>query len=319
MAGVTDENVWMALPIEGEMAESQRGSVNNKNNMKQTAILLLHCPDKQGIITEITKFITDNNGNIIYLDQYVDHVEEHFFMRVEWTLENFLVPAEKLEEYIRTLYAQRYDMQFSLYFNNVRPRMALFVSKMNHCLYDLLARYQAGELNVDIPCIVSNHEDLRPVAEQFGIPYYVWKIEKDWSNKREVEQAEMELLKEKRVTFIVLARYMQIISDEMIKAYPNKIINIHHSFLPAFIGAKPYHQAYQRGVKIIGATSHYVTADLDAGPIIEQDVVRITHKDTPETLVLKGKDLEKIVLSRAVKKHVERKILTYKNKTIIFS
>ena len=319
MAGVTDENVWMALPIEGEMAESQRGSVNNKNNMKQTAILLLHCPDKQGIITEITKFITDNNGNIIYLDQYVDHVEEHFFMRVEWTLENFLVPAEKLEEYIRTLYAQRYDMQFSLYFNNVRPRMALFVSKMNHCLYDLLARYQAGELNVDIPCIVSNHEDLRPVAEQFGIPYYVWKIEKDWSNKREVEQAEMELLKEKRVTFIVLARYMQIISDEMIKAYPNKIINIHHSFLPAFIGAKPYHQAYQRGVKIIGATSHYVTADLDAGPIIEQDVVRITHKDTPETLVLKGQDLEKIVLSRAVKKHVERKILTYKNKTIIFS
>ena len=287
--------------------------------MKQTAILLLHCPDKQGIITEITKFITDNNGNIIYLDQYVDHVEEHFFMRVEWTLENFLVPAEKLEEYIRTLYAQRYDMQFSLYFNNVRPRMALFVSKMNHCLYDLLARYQAGELNVDIPCIVSNHEDLRPVAEQFGIPYYVWKIEKDWSNKREVEKAEMELLKEKRVTFIVLARYMQIISDEMIKAYPNKIINIHHSFLPAFIGAKPYHQAYQRGVKIIGATSHYVTADLDAGPIIEQDVVRITHKDTPETLVLKGKDLEKIVLSRAVKKHVERKILTYKNKTIIFS
>ena len=287
--------------------------------MKQTAILLLHCPDKQGIITEITKFITDNNGNIIYLDQYVDHVEEHFFMRVEWTLEKFLVPADKLEEYIRTLYAQRYDMQFSLYFGNKKPRMALFVSKMNHCLYDLLARYQAGELDVDIPCIVSNHEDLRPVADQFGIPYYVWKIEKDWSNKREVEQAEMELLKEKKVTFIVLARYMQIISDEMIKAYPNKIINIHHSFLPAFIGAKPYHQAYQRGVKIIGATSHYVTADLDAGPIIEQDVVRITHKDTPETLVLKGKDLEKIVLSRAVKKHVERKILTYKNKTIIFS
>ena len=261
--------------------------------MKQTAILLLHCPDKQGIITEITKFITDNNGNIIYLDQYVDHVEEHFFMRVEWTLENFLVPADKLEEYIRTLYAQRYDMQFSLYFGNVKPRMALFVSKMNHCLYDLLARYQAGELNVDIPCIVSN--------------------------KREVEQAELALLKEKKVTFIVLARYMQIISDEMIKAYPHKIINIHHSFLPAFIGAKPYHQAYQRGVKIIGATSHYVTADLDAGPIIEQDVVRITHKDTPETLVLKGKDLEKIVLSRAVQKHVERKILTYKNKTIIFS
>lgn len=287
--------------------------------MKSTAILLLHCPDKQGIITEITKFITDNNGNIIYLDQYVDHIEEHFFMRVEWTLDNFIIPSEKIEDILNTLYVQRYDMQFNLYFGNVRPRMALFVSKLNHCLYDLLARYQAGELNVEIPCIVSNHEDLRPVAEQFGIPYYVWKIEKDWSNKREVENAELELLKEKKINFIVLARYMQIISDDMIKAYPNKIINIHHSFLPAFVGAKPYHQAYQRGVKIIGATSHYVTAELDAGPIIEQDVVRITHKDTPETLVLKGKDLEKIVLSRAVRKHVERKILTYKNKTIIFS
>ena len=287
--------------------------------MKQTAILLLHCPDQQGIITEITKFITDNNGNIIYLDQYVDHFEAHFFMRVEWTLDGFNIPVDKLEEYIRTLYAQRYDMNFRLYFGNAKPRMALFVSKMNHCLYDLLARYQAGELNVDIPCIVSNHEDLRPVAEQFGIPYHVWSIKKDWSNKREVEQAEMKLLKEKQVNFIVLARYMQIISDDMIKSYPDKIINIHHSFLPAFIGAKPYHQAYQRGVKIIGATSHYVTADLDAGPIIEQDVVRITHKDTPESLVLKGKDLEKIVLSRAVQKHVERKILTYKNKTIIFS
>lgn len=287
--------------------------------MKSTAILLLHCPDKQGIITEITKFITDNNGNIIYLDQYVDHIEEHFFMRVEWTLDNFIIPSEKIEDILNTLYVQRYDMQFNLYFGNVRPRMALFVSKLNHCLYDLLARYQAGELNVEIPCIVSNHEDLRPVAKQFGIPYYVWKIEKDWSNKHEVENAELELLKEKKINFIVLARYMQIISDDMIKAYPNKIINIHHSFLPAFVGAKPYHQAYQRGVKIIGATSHYVTAELDAGPIIEQDVVRITHKDTPETLVLKGKDLEKIVLSRAVRKHVERKILTYKNKTIIFS
>ncbi len=287
--------------------------------MKSTAILLLHCPDKQGIITEITKFITDNNGNVVYLDQYVDHIEEHFFMRVEWTLDNFLIPAEKIEDILTTLYVQRYDMQFNLYFGNTRPRMALFVSKLNHCLYDLLARYQAGELNVDIPCIVSNHEDLRPVAEQFGIPYYVWQISKDWSNKREVETAEMELLKEMKINFIVLARYMQIISDDMIKAYPNKIINIHHSFLPAFIGARPYHQAYQRGVKIIGATSHYVTAELDAGPIIEQDVVRITHKDTPETLVEKGKDLEKIVLSRAVKKHVERKILTYKNKTIIFS
>lgn len=287
--------------------------------MTETAILLLHCPDKLGIITEITKFITDNQGNIVYLDQYVDKVDGRFFMRVEWELTNFAIPADKIEEYIQTLYGSRYDMEFDVYFNFKKPRMALFVSKMSHCLYDLLARYKAGELNVEIPCIVSNHEDLRYVAEQFGIPYHVWSIKKDWSNKQEVEQAEMELLKEYNITFIVLARYMQIISEEMIQKYPHKIINIHHSFLPAFIGAKPYHQAYQRGVKIIGATSHYVTSELDAGPIIEQDVVRITHKDTPETLVLKGKDLEKIVLSRAVKKHIERKILTYHNKTIIFS
>lgn len=287
--------------------------------MKPTAILLLHCPDRLGIITEMTKFITDNNGNIVYLDQYVDQVDHMFFMRVEWETENFLIPDDKISEYIETLYGKRYEMKFHLYFNNVRPRMALFVSKMSHCLYDLLARYKAGELNVDIPCIVSNHEDLRYVAEQFGIPYYVWSIKKDWSNKAEVEKAEMDMLRENKINFIVLARYMQIISDEMIESYPNRIINIHHSFLPAFIGAKPYHQAYERGVKIIGATSHYVTAELDAGPIIEQDVVRITHKDTPESLVLKGKDLEKIVLSRAVKKHIERKVLTYKNKTIIFS
>jgi formyltetrahydrofolate deformylase len=287
--------------------------------MKPSAILLLHCQDKPGIISEMTKFITDNNGNIIYLDQYVDREDGMFFMRIEWELEKFLIPREKIYDYIETLYSLRYGMTFNLYFNDERPRMAIFVSKMSHCLYDLLSRYKSGEWKVDIPCIISNHEDLRYVAEQFGIPYYVWSINKDHSNKDEVEKAEMSLLKEKRVTFIVLARYMQIITDNMIKAYPHHIINIHHSFLPAFIGAKPYHQAWERGVKIIGATSHYVTTDLDAGPIIEQDVARITHKDTPESLVLKGKDLEKIVLSRAVSKHIERKILTYKNKTIIFS
>ena len=287
--------------------------------MKPTAILLLYCPDQPGIISEVTKFITDNKGNIVYLDQYVDHEDEMFFMRLEWELETFAIPREKIEEYIETLYAQRYQINFHLYFSDIKPRMAIFVSKMSHCLYDLLARYKAGEWNVDIPCIVSNHEDLRYVAEQFDIPYYVWSIKKDHSNKAEVEAEEMAMLSKAKVDFIVLARYMQIISDEMIKAYPNHIINIHHSFLPAFIGAKPYHQAWERGVKIIGATSHYVTTELDAGPIIEQDVTRITHKDTPESLVLKGKDLEKIVLSRAVTKHIERKILTYHNKTVIFS
>ena len=287
--------------------------------MKQTAILLLHCPDRKGIISEVTRFITDNGGNIVYLDQYVDQVDSMFFMRIEWELDGFQIPREKISDFITTLYAQRFQITFNLYFSERRPRMAIFVSKMSHCLYDLLSRWKSGEWEVDIPCIVSNHEDLRYVAEQFGIPYYVWSIDKDHSNKAEVEAAEMALLRKEDISFIVLARYMQIISDEMIAAYPHHIINIHHSFLPAFIGAKPYHQAYERGVKIIGATSHYVTADLDAGPIIEQDVARITHKDTPESLVLKGKDLEKIVLSRAVSKHIERKILTYKNKTIIFS
>ncbi|MCQ2075087.1 MAG: formyltetrahydrofolate deformylase [Bacteroidaceae bacterium] len=287
--------------------------------MMKTAILLLHCPDKLGIIAEMTKFITDNNGNIVYLDQYVDTVDKMFFMRIEWELENFLIPQDKIAEYFKTLYSIRYDVEFDLYFSDRKPRMAIFVSKMSHCLYDLLARYESGELNVDIPCIVSNHEDMRYVADQFGIPYYVWSINKDHSNKAEVEAAEIGLLEREKVDFIVLARYMQIISDGMIEKYPNRIINIHHSFLPAFVGAKPYHQAYQRGVKIVGATSHYVTADLDAGPIIEQDVVRITHKDTPDTLAQKGSDLEKIVLSRAVKKHVEHKVLTFNNKTIIFS
>jgi formyltetrahydrofolate deformylase len=287
--------------------------------MKKTAIMLLHCPDQQGIINEVTRFISDNRGNIVYLDQYVDIIDHRLFMRIEWELEDFLIPRGSIYEYINTMIAQKYDMVFKVYFSDVRPRMAIFVSKMSHCIYDLLARYKAGEWDVEIPCIVSNHEDMRFVAEQFDIPYYVLPVKKDHSNAAEVEKAQMELLEKENVSFVVLARYMQIIGDNMIAAYPNHIINIHHSFLPAFIGAKPYHQAYERGVKIIGATSHYVTNELDAGPIIEQDVVRISHKDTPESLVAKGRDLEKIVLSRAVTKHIERKILTYKNKTVIFN
>ena len=282
-----------------------------------TAKLLLHCPDKPGILAEVTDFITVNKGNIIYLDQYVDHVENIFFMRIEWELKDFLVPQEKIEDYFRTLYGQKYEMDFRLYFSDVKPRMAIFVSKMSHCLFDMLARYTAGEWNVEIRLIISNHPDLQHVAERFGIPFYLFPITKE--TKEEQERKEMELLAKHNITFIVLARYMQVISEQMINAYPNKIINIHHSFLPAFVGAKPYHAAFQRGVKIIGATSHYVTTELDAGPIIEQDVVRITHKDSIEDLVNKGKDLEKIVLSRAVQKHIERKILAYKNKTVIFS
>ena len=285
--------------------------------MMTTAKLLLHCPDKPGILAEVTDFITVNKGNIIYLDQYVDHVENIFFMRIEWELKDFLVPQEKIEDYFRTLYGQKYEMDFRLYFSDVKPRMAIFVSKLSHCLFDMLARYTAGEWNVEIPLIISNHPDLQHVAERFGIPFYLFPITKE--TKEEQERKEMELLAKHKVNFIVLARYMQVISEKMINAYPNRIINIHHSFLPAFVGAKPYHAAFERGVKIIGATSHYVTTELDAGPIIEQDVVRITHKDTVQDLVNKGKDLEKIVLSRAVQKHIERKVLAYKNKTVIFN
>lgn len=285
--------------------------------MMKTAKLLLHCPDKPGILAEVTDFITVNKGNIIYLDQYVDHVENIFFMRIEWELKDFLVPQEKIEDYFATLYAQKYEMNFRLYFSDTKPRMAIFVSKMSHCLFDLLARYTAGEWNVELPLIISNHPDLQHVAERFGIPFHLFPITKE--TKEEQEKKEMELLAKHKITFIVLARYMQVISEQMINAYPNRIINIHHSFLPAFVGAKPYHAAFERGVKIIGATSHYVTTELDAGPIIEQDVVRITHKDTVQDLVNKGKDLEKIVLSRAVQKHIERKVLAYKNKTVIFN
>ncbi len=285
--------------------------------MTTTAKLLLHCPDRPGILAEVTDFITVNKGNIIYLDQYVDRVENIFFMRIEWELASFLVPQEKIEDYFETLYAQKYGMNFRLYFSDHKPRMAIFVSKMSHCLFDLLARYTAGEWNVEIPLIISNHPDMQHVTERFGIPYHIFPITRE--NKAEQEQKELELLAEHRVNFIVLARYMQVVSQQMINAYPNRIINIHHSFLPAFVGAKPYHAAFERGMKIIGATSHYVTTELDAGPIIEQDVVRITHKDSVQDLVNKGKDLEKIVLSRAVQKHIERKVLAYKNKTVIFN
>lgn len=291
-------------------------SISDKKN-KDTAILLISCPDQPGIIAVITDFITVNGGNILYLDQYVDKANGIFYMRVEWDLEKFNIPKEKITDYFHTLYASRYSMDYSLKFSSQRQRMAIFVSKMSHCLYDMLARYYSGEWDVDIPVIISNHPDLAPIAQQFGIPYEIIPVNRD--NKAEQEQREREILKAHDIDFIVLARYMQVLSEDFIKAYPHHIINIHHSFLPAFVGAKPYHAAFDRGVKLIGATSHYVTTDLDAGPIIEQDIVRITHKDTVEDLIKKGRDLEKIVLSRAVEKHIQRKILTYNNKTVVFS
>ena len=282
-----------------------------------TAILLMHCTDQPGIIAVVTDFINTNKGNIIYLDQHVDREQNVFFMRVEWEISTFAIPRAKIEEYFNTLYAQRYQMSFRMYFNDYKPKMAIFVSKMSHCIYDLLAKYTSGEWNVEIPLIISNHPDLEGVGKRFGIPYHVFPITKE--NKSEQEVAELELLKKNKVDFIVLARYMQVVSEQVIERFPNRIINIHHSFLPAFAGAKPYHAAFERGVKLIGATSHYVTTELDAGPIIEQDIVRISHKDSVQELIRKGRDLEKIVLSRAVEKHIQRKVLAYKNKTVVFN
>lgn len=283
---------------------------------ENTAVLLMHCPDKPGILAVVTEFINQHKGNILYLDQYVNREEKVFFMRVEWDLDTFQIPKEKIEEYFETLIALRYNMSFRLYFADIKPRMAIFVSKMSHCLYDLLARYAAGEWQVEIPLIISNHPDLENVAKRFGIKYYVYAIDKD--NKAEQEAKQLELLRNNSITFCVLARYMQVLSADFIDHYPNRIINIHHSFLPAFAGSKPYHAAHERGVKVIGATSHYVTSDLDAGPIIAQDVTHISHKDTVAELIKKGRDLEKIVLSHAVEKHIDRKILAYKNRTIVF-
>lgn len=283
---------------------------------EQTAILLIHCPDKPGILASVTEFINQHQGNILYLDQYVNREEMIFFMRVEWDLKSFQIPKDKIEEYFKTLLGIRFEMNFSLYFSGVRPRMAIFVSKMSHCLYDLLARYAAGEWKADIPLIISNHPDMEHVAKRFDIEYHYLPI--NAGNKVQQEACELELLKAHKITFCVLARYMQILSPEFIDSFPGRIINIHHSFLPAFAGARPYHAAHERGVKIIGATSHYVTSELDAGPIIEQKVAQISHKDTVEELVRKGRDLEKIVLSHAVEKHIDRKILTYKNRTIVF-
>ena len=247
-----------------------------------SAILLIHCPDNKGIVATVSEFIYKNNGNITALAQHVDQDQQVFFMRIEWELDGFIIPDDKIGEYFDTLIAKKYDMQWQLHFSSEVPRLAIFVSRQPHCLYDLLARWKSGELEVVIPLIISNHEDLRPVAEQFGVDFHHFPICGD--TKDEQEEAQLELLARHRVEFIVLARYMQILSPMFISRYRNRIINIHHSFLPAFPGARPYHSAYERGVKIIGATSHYVTEELDAGPIIAQNVIRVSHADSVEDL-----------------------------------
>jgi formyltetrahydrofolate deformylase len=283
---------------------------------QHSAILLMTCPDQIGLVATVTDFLHRNQGNIITLDQHVDKAENQFFMRIEWDLEGFSIPAEKIDDYFGTLIGQKHQMKWSLHFTDRRPRMAVFVTKMSHCLYDILQRYKSGEWRVDIPVIISNHESLAGLAERFGIPFEYMPITKN--NKAEQEAKQIDLLRSLDVDFIVLARYMQILTDSFIQEFPNKIINIHHSFLPAFKGARPYHSAHQRGVKIIGATSHYVTADLDEGPIIAQDVRMVSHKDDVKDMIRKGKDMEKVVLSQAIWLELQHKILPYKNRTVVF-
>jgi formyltetrahydrofolate deformylase len=286
-------------------------------NSKNTAILLIHCPDKEGIVAAVTDFLFRNHGNVIELEQHVDKDSKAFFMRVEWELANFTIEKSKIDDYFGTLVGKKFEMSWTLHFSDKNPRMAIFVSKASHCLYDILSRYQSKEWAVEIPLIISNHKSLEYIAERFEIPFY--HVPMTQETKAEQEAKHLELLAKHEVDFIVLARYMQIISDDFIGYFPNRIINIHHSFLPAFIGAKPYHQAFARGVKIIGATSHYVTQELDAGPIIAQDVAKITHKESVKDLITKGKDLEKLVLSTGIALHLQRKVLSYGNKTVIFN
>ncbi len=283
--------------------------------MKTT--ILINCPDQPGIICTVTGFIHSHGGNVIYLDQHVDKQADIFFMRVESDFEASTFSIASFKKEFENDLALPYKMKWSFNTDDMIPKMALFVSKYNHCLYDLLSRYKSGELKVEIPFIISNHSDLKDIADQFNIPFYHIPVTKE--TKAIAEDKQLILLKENQIDFIVLARYMQIVSSKIIDQYTNRIINIHHSFLPAFAGAKPYHAAFKRGVKIIGATSHYVTEALDAGPIIEQDVTTVSHSHAIKDFIAKGRDLEKIVLSRAVKLHIQRKTMVYNNKTVIFS
>ncbi|WP_407556230.1 formyltetrahydrofolate deformylase [Winogradskyella sp. 4-2091] len=283
----------------------------------QKITLLINCEDQSNIIASVTNFMASNDGNIVYIDQHVDREQNIFFMRLECEFLSDSFSIEAFKELFRSTLVDKFKLKWRIYAAEKKPKMALFVSKYDHCLYDILGRYNSGELFLEIPFILSNHMDLKPIADSFNIPFYHVPVTK--STKQEAEQQQLKLLEAHNIDFIVLARYMQIVSETLIDKYPNKIINIHHSFLPAFVGAKPYHSAYKRGVKIIGATSHYITEELDAGPIIEQDVAHVSHTHSIKDLIAKGRDLEKIVLSNAIKLHANRKVMVFNNKTVIFS
>ncbi len=284
--------------------------------VKNTAIILLHAPEDGGIVPAVIEFVLDNKGQIKKLDQHVMEDNKHLFMRIEWLLDDFTIPRDKIGEFFETLIASRYGMTWSLHFREKKTRVALFVSKYSHCFHDILSRFESGEWDIEIPIIISNHDKFRYVAERYNIHYHHLPITKQ--NKREQEEIELKLLNEHNIDLIVLARYMQVLTNEFIDHYPNRIINIHHSSLPAFAGADPYGSAFRRGVKFMGATAHYATEDLDEGPIIVQDVIPISHRDTIREMKRKGKDIEKQVLAQAVWAHLNYNVLTFKNKTVVF-
>jgi formyltetrahydrofolate deformylase len=283
--------------------------------MKNTAILLVDCPDRKGLVAAIGEFLYKHNANILHADQHQDPERNVFLMRVEWDLTGFDFDLADFSRQFEPL-ATRYSLRWRLERSDQPHRLALFVSKFDHCLVDLLYRHQSGELACEIPLIVSNHPDAKKWADFHGIPFHVLPIEAN--RKAEGEAKQLVLLKDHGIDLVVLARYMQVLSPAFVAAYPHRIINVHHSFLPAFVGAKPYHRAFDRGVKLIGATSHYVTDDLDEGPIIEQDVVRVSHRDTIDDLLEKGRDMERSVLSKAVRWHLDHRVLVYGHKTVVF-
>ena len=283
--------------------------------MRHTAVLLISCPDQKGLVAAIAEFLLRHNANILHADQHQDAELKLFLMRVEWEMAGFELDPAAFNAAFAPL-AERFEMRWRLALSANKPRMAIFVSKFDHCLADLLYRYQTGELHCELPIIISNHEDTRWLADAYRVPFQHLAMNKD--DKAETERLQRAILHDLHIDFIVLARYMQVLSPDFLRHYPNRIINIHHSFLPAFHGAKPYHRAFERGVKLIGATAHYVTETLDDGPIIEQDVARISHRDHLEDLINKGADLEKVVLSHAVKWHLDNRVLVYANKTVVF-
>src|SRR5690606_19343823 len=285
--------------------------------MTDSAILLIQCKDQQGIVAAVSDFLFTHRGNILEIDQHIEEDMGHFFMRVKWELDGFEMGKEAIADAFEQRVGKRFQMNYKLHFNSPRPRVAIFVSKLSHCLFDILSRHYSGEFEVDIPLIISNHTTLEPIAEGFRIPFCHFPISAD--NKVDQEAKQLALLNKHKIDFVVLARYMQILSPNFIKQFPNRIINIHHSFLPAFVGARPYHAAHKRGVKIIGATAHYVTEELDAGPIIEQDIARVRHHNTVANLVQMGQDVEKLVLSKAIQYHIARKVMVMGNRTVIFN